>query len=130
MRSKLVHFTICIILILGLIACTGVPVASPEEIVQGFYQAMNQGGIESAMAFVADGIECRGHCYITGSDAFRTFIQGNIDHGDQFEISGLVVDGDEVTFDYVIHRAESVLARGVDSVMRVRDGKIIYFELN
>jgi ketosteroid isomerase-like protein len=129
-KPKLVYFMICTILTYGLIACTSVPVADPEETVQGFYQAMNDGDMETAMSFVADDIECRGHCYITGKDAFRTFIQTNLDHRDQFEISDLVVQGEEATFDYVIHRGNSVLARGVDSVMRVQDGKIVYFEMN
>src|SRR5262245_22080200 len=60
--------------------------ARPDEIVQHFYQAMNDSDIESALTFIADDIECRGHCYITGKNSFQTFIQNNINHNDQFEI--------------------------------------------
>jgi hypothetical protein len=142
MKSKRRYFVICIILIQGLIACantstitpiiatTAPEFVSPDEIVQDFYQAINDGDIETAISFAADEIECRGHCYITGKDAFQTFIQGNIDHNDRFEISELRVDGNKVTFNYVIYRANSVLARGIDSVMQIQDGKIIYFEIN
>ena len=142
MKFKHLYFVICTILTQGLIACvntsTSTPViattdpeiVSPDEIVQDFYQAMNDGDIETAISLAADDIECRGHCHITGKDSFQTFIQGNIDHNDQFEISQLRVDGNKVIFNYIIYRANSVLARGIDSVMQIRDGKIIYFEIN
>ena len=138
MKPKYIYVMLFVILIQGLSACgsastatatTTLEAAGPDEVVQGFYQAMNDGDLESAMTFVADDIECRGHCYITGKDSFQTFIQGNIDHDDQFEISELTVDGDKVTFNYVIHRSDSVFARGVDSVMQVQAGQIIYFEI-
>lgn len=136
MRPRLIYVVLVVILIQGLSACksllatTTPQAASPDEIVQGFYQEMNDGDLETAMTFIADDIECRGHCYVTGKDSFQTFIQGNIDHNDQFEISDLKVDRDKVTFNYVIHRGDSVFARGVDSVMQIQDGKIIYFEIN
>jgi len=136
MKPKFICAILIVILIPGLSACGGASTgaiipeaASADEVVQGFYQALNDGDLESAMRFVADDIECRGHCYITGKDSFQTFIQGNIDHNDQFEISELKVDGDKVTFNYVIHRGDSIFARGVDSVMQVQDGQIIYFEI-
>ena len=137
MKPKFTCVVLMAILIQGLLlsACTSASTAttfeasSPEEIVQGFYQALNDGNLETALTFIADDIECRGHCYITGKDSFQPFIQGNIDHNDQFEISELKVAGDRVTFNYVIQRGDSVLARGVDSVMQVQAGQIIYFEI-
>ena len=102
----------------------------PAQVVQGLYQAMNDGNIEAAMSFVADDVECSGHCHFTGKESFRAFIQGNIDHRDRFEISDLRSSGNKVTFDYVIYRSEAVFARGVDSVMQTEDGRIFYFELN
>ena len=136
MKLKLIYIALVAAFLLGSSACkstsagTSPKAAGPDEIVQGFYQAMNNGDLETALTFIADDIECRGSCYITGKDSFQTFIQGNIDHNDQFEISDLRIDGDKVTFNYIIHRENSVLARGVDSVMRIQDGKIFYFEIN
>ena len=136
MRSKLVCVVLVAIFIQGPSACKSISAtrtpqaASPDEIVQGFYQAMNDGDLETALTFIADNIECRGHCYITGKVSFQAFIQSNIDHNDQFEISDLKVDEDKVTFNYIIHRENAVLARGVNSVMEIQDGKIIYFEIN
>jgi len=133
MRAKLICVVLVAILTQGLAACKSISAkpqaAGPDEIVQGFYQAMNDADLETAMTFIADDIECRGHCYITGKDSFQTFIQSNIDHNDQFEISDLKVDGDTVTFNYIIHRDNTVLARGVNSVMQIQAGKIIYFEI-
>ena len=131
MKAKFIWVVLMAILIAGLSACANASTAisSPEEIVQGFYQAMNDGNLETALTFIADDIECRGHCYITGKDSFQTFIQGNIAHNDQFEVSELKVDGDKVTFNYIIQRGDSVFARGVDSVMQVQVGKIVYFEI-
>ena len=134
MRPRLIYAVLVVILIQGLSACKSISAtpqaASPNEIVQSFYQAMNDADLETALTFIADDIECRGHCYITGKDSFQTFIQSNIDHNDQFEISDLKVDGDTVTFNYIIHRENTVLARGVNSVMQIQDEKIIYFEIN
>lgn len=139
MKPNLTWVVSFLIIIQGLSACAGIStttamttpeVASPEKIVQDFYQAIDDGDLETAMTFIADNIECRGHCYITGKDSFQTFIQGNIDHNDQFEINDLKVTGDKVTFSYIIHRADTVLTRGMDSVMQVQDGRIIYFEIN
>lgn len=136
MKPKFMCVMLVVLLIQGLSACGGASTAaiipeaaSADEVVQGFYQAMNDGDLESAMTFIADDMECRGYCYITGKDSFQTFIQGNIDHNDQFEISELKIDGDKVTFNYVIRRGDFILARGLDSVMQVQDGQIIYFEI-
>jgi ketosteroid isomerase-like protein len=131
MKLKFAYLILSVIFIQGLSGCTdsSATTVTPDKIVQGFYQALNDGDVESALTFIADDIECRGHCYITGKDSFQAFIQGNIDHHDRFEISDLKVDGNTVTFNYIIHRENTVLARGVDSVMRVQDGKIIYFEI-
>ena len=139
MKSKGTWIVLFTILMQGLSACTSISTvtvtptpeaAGPEEIVRSFYEAMNNGDLGTAMTFIADDIACRGHCYITGKSSFQTFIQGNIDHNDQFEISNLRINGDKITFDYVIYRGDAVSARGVDSVMQIQAGKIVYFEIN
>ena len=110
-------------------ACASQSPSDPAEVVQAFYAALNDGDLEAAMSFVSDEVQCRGHCYTNGQEPFRALIQENIAHEDVFEISDLQVEGDTVTFDYLITRGASVFARGVDSVMRVEAGKIAYFEI-
>ncbi len=96
---------------------------------QSFYKAFNDGDIDATMAFVADDIKCRGHCYITGKEAFRSFIHGGINGGDQIEISDLRVSEDKVIHNYEVYRSGVLTARGVDAVLQIRDGKIILFEI-
>lgn len=102
----------------------------PTKIVQDFFTAFNDGDVDATMAFVADDIKCRGHCYITGKEAFRSFIQGGIDGGDQIEISDLRVSEDKVTYNYKIYRSGALTVNAVDAVIQLKDGKIILFELN
>ena len=99
-------------------------------IVQSFFKAFNDGDVDATMAFVADDIQCRGHCYINGKDAFRSFIQAGITGGDQIEISNLRVSEDKITYNYKIFRAGVVTVNAVDGVIQLKDGKIILFELN
>jgi hypothetical protein len=104
--------------------------ADPAEIVQSFYKAYNEGDVEAAMAFIADDIKCRGHCYLTGSEAFRSFIEGDMKNGAQIEISDLRGSQDKVIFNYKLYKSGSVSATGVDAVMQIKDGKIVLFEIN
>ena len=132
MHSKPMIFIPVVLAAMVLAACTSAAskTADPAETIQSFYQAMNDGDIEAAMPFVAEDIECSGHCHLMGKESFRAFIQGNIDHRDQFEISDLRASGNKVTFNYIIYRSEAVFARGVDSVMQIEEGMIVYFEIN
>ena len=101
----------------------------PATVVQRFFQAYNNGDIEAVMALVADDIKCRGHCYMTGKEEFQSFLQAGIDSGDQIEISDLRVSANKVTFNYKLYKSGSLSATGVDAVMEIDDGKIIYYEI-
>jgi len=102
--------------------------SDPATMAQAFYQAFNEGNIESLMALVADSIQCRGDCYINGTQSFRAFIQTGINHGDKTEITNLNVDGDQVTYDWATYSKEGFFqARGVET-MTVQDSKIIVLE--
>ena len=104
--------------------------AEPVAIVEGFFDAYNSGDLDAAMAFVDAGIQCRGHCYLDGAEAFRSFIGPGAEAGDQITVTDLRVDGNAVTFNYEIVSGGIVTARGVDAVMRVENGLIVYYEIN
>ena len=104
--------------------------ADPTAVVQSFYKAYNDGDVEAALAFIADDIKCRGHCYLNGKEAFRSFIEGDMNSGAQIEISDLRVSPDNVVFNYKLYKSGSLSATGVDAVMQIKDGKIILFEIN
>lgn len=104
--------------------------ADPTAVVQSFYKAYNDGEVEAALAFIADDINCRGHCYLNGKEAFRSFIEGDMNSGAQIEISDLRVSQDKVIFNYKLYKSGSLSATGVDAAMQIKDGRIILFEIN
>src|SRR5262245_60994888 len=65
--------------------------ASPTEVVQGFWAAMEAGDVDAALAFVSEDIKCRGSCYLTGKDSVRALLQGIVKRGDTTEIRDLTV---------------------------------------
>lgn len=80
------------------------------------------------MALVAEDVECRTGCYITGKESFGSYIQAGIDRGDQIELTDLKVDGDKVTYNWEVYsKAGSFLARGVET-LQINDGLIILFD--
>jgi ketosteroid isomerase-like protein len=96
---------------------------------QSFYQALDDGDLEAAMALLADDVKFRGVPYITGKDAARRYLQGIIDdEGWRQEISDLKVEGDTVTYNWTVYNPNGVVsARGVE-VMHIKNGKIILIE--
>ena len=110
---------------------TSAPTATPEpadptEIVQAFWDAVKVEDVDAAMIFVAEDVKCRGSCYLTGKDSFRSYIQGMIDHGNVTEISDMTFDGDTVTYFYKVIRNDIVVEENSEGEsMQVLDGKII-----
>ena len=128
-RLRLAALLALILAACGPSASPSAEALDPAAVVQGFYDAYNAGDLEAAMAFVDEQIQCRGHCYLTGAESFRAFIQPGMQAGDQITISDLRVEGNQVTFDYVVNSGGLVSARGMDAVIRIEDGLIVYFEI-
>ena len=140
-------------LLLILVACAGAtPVAPPPEptiapttlptlaptaipepanlttLTQNFYQALNDGDLDTAMELVAADVQCRGECYFTGKDLFRAFMQSATDRGDQFELSDLKAEGDKVSYNWKAYsKAGFFQAAGTES-LQFRDGLIVLME--
>ena len=151
MNTKDTLFILCVILAQALAACgttaptapaseptaaPPVPTATPEPvdpaaIAQEFYKATNAGDLEAAMALVAEDVKCRGGCYLTGKEAFRSYILGsiNLGNGGQVELSDLQVEGDKVTYRWEAYNKDgSFVASGVEA-LQIQDGKIILMEI-
>ena len=108
---------------------TVVEISDPAVIAQEFYKATNAGDIEAAMALVAEDVKCRGGCYLTGKEAFRSYIQGSLNLGGQVEISDLQVEGDKVTYRWEAYNQDgNFVASGVE-VLQIQDGEIILMEI-
>jgi len=127
---------ILLILFVQLLAACGSPVTEipptptltpdPGKIVQDFWDAVNRKDFDSAMALVADDIECTGTLTERGKELFRIAIEaGNKQEGTKYEINNLVVSGDTVTYDWAAYRNNAVQARGKGESMVVKDGKIV-----
>ena len=106
-------------------------VADPAEVVQGFWEAMNARDLDGAMAFFTDDIQCRGACYLNGKEALQSLIQGifKLERVGEIEIHGLQVEGDTVTYLVDYYSKEEILKASREEVMRVQNGKIIYWEI-
>jgi ketosteroid isomerase-like protein len=103
----------------------------PAAIAQEFYEATNAGNLEAAMALVAEDIKCRGGCYLTGKEAFRSYIQGGIklSNGGWVELSGLQVEGDQVSYRWEAYNRDGNLSASGNEVLQIREGKIVLVEI-
>jgi ketosteroid isomerase-like protein len=152
MNSKRILFILFVILAQALAACstpaptpapvtpTSAPTLAPTvtptpeppdsaEVVQNFWDAMKAQDVNAAMAFIADNALCRGYCYFSGKETFRSVLQGMVNSGNITEISIVKVEGDTVTYNYKVYRNGFVVEDNADEgeTMQVQDGKIIHW---
>ena len=108
-----------------------VAVAEPAEVVQGFWEAMDARDLDGAMLFIAEDVQCRGGCYLNGKKAVESLIQGifKLVLVVKIEIHDLKIEGDTVTYVVDYYSREDVIKSSTIGVMRVQNGKIIYWEI-
>ena len=101
-------------------------IADPVAVVQGFWDAMAAGDIETALTFVAEDAKCRGGCYITGKTSLQAYLRGIVDAGFVTEISNIALENDMVTYSYKIFREGLLVEESSEAeTMQVSEGKII-----
>jgi limonene-1,2-epoxide hydrolase len=99
------------------------------KVVQAFWDALETGDLEAAMAYVADDAVCAGFCYFKGKERFRSYLQGYLTGGYSTKISDLRNVGSIVTYSWAVYRNGNFVRSGDnDEVMHIEDGKIIYWE--
>ena len=100
----------------------------PSAVAQGFWDAVNNQDIETAMSLVDDNIVCLGTFQANGKYLFRIFIESSYkDPGDKYVISNIVVSGDTVTYDWQGYDADLLQGSGTGESMIIKDGKIVQF---
>ena len=105
---------------------TSTPAPDPAAVVQSFWDAMGAGDLDGAMLLVAEDVKCRGTCYLSGTESFRSLLQGYINAGLTTEISDLKVEGDTVSYFYKVLRNNVVVEESAEvETMQVLDGKIL-----
>ena len=86
--------------------------------------------LNEAMSFIADDVQLRGRALLDGKERMLTHLQGRLDAVYVVEIHDLQVEGDTVSFLVDYYSKEGVLhAKDVKDVMRVQNGKIVYWEV-
>jgi ketosteroid isomerase-like protein len=106
-------------------------VLDPAAIAQEFYKATNAGDLEAAMALVAEDVKCRGACYLTGKEAFRSYIQGSINiggGGSYVELSDLQVEDYKVTYRWEVFNKDGNFVDSGLEALQIKDGLIILME--
>lgn len=107
-------------------------IADPAEVVQGFWEAMNARDLEGALTFMAEDVQCRGACYLNSKEAVQSLIQGmfKLVLVAEVKIHDLQVEGDTVNYLIDWYRNDGgQKASNIKEVMRVQNGRIIYWEL-
>ena len=99
------------------------------KIVQAFWDALEGGDLETAMAYVADDVTCAGYCYFKGKATFRSYLEGYLEAGHVTKISEVKNVGGLVTYSWAVYRNGNFIQGGDgNEIMQVENGKIIYWE--
>lgn len=146
MNIKAIFFILSVFILAQLLSACGSllpsvpPTATPmptptldpmqsAKIVQAFWDALEAGDVETAMAYVDDEAVCAGRCYFTGKTAFHYFLLGYLQAGHVTKISNVKNVGSIVTYSWEVYRKGYFVERGDgDEVMHVENGKIVYWE--
>ena len=99
------------------------------KIVQAFWDALEEGDLETAIGYIGDDAVCAGFCYFKGRERFESYLQGYLAGGYSTKISDIRNVGSIVTYSWTVYRNGNFVRSGDnDEIMHVEDGKIIYWE--
>jgi ketosteroid isomerase-like protein len=128
-NPKVVLFPVLLIFLASACASSQ-PITEPVAVIEAFYDALNDGDLDTAMGFVADDASfvtiARTTTTYTGTAQVQDLLQKVVERNTQHELSDLIVEGDTVTW---ILRAKSALGSfsGPEEAV-VQGGKIVSFE--
>ena len=74
------------------------PITEPVAVIEAFFEALNEGDLDTAMSFVADDARFITVAAFVGKADIRDFYQESLDLGFQAELSDLRADGDNVSW--------------------------------
>ena len=73
------------------------PITEPVAVIEAFFEALNDGDLDTAMSFVTDDARFIPDSLLSGKAEIRDFYQELLDLGYQYEFSDLRADGDKVS---------------------------------
>ncbi len=101
-RKVMKGYTVALISVLTVLlvsACASTqPITEPVAVVEAFFEALNEGDLDTAMSFVADDASFILSAAYVGKADIRDFYQESLDLGFQAELSDLRADGDKVSW--------------------------------
>jgi len=101
-REVMKGYTVALISVLTVLlvsACASTqPITEPVAVIEAFYEALNDGDLDTAMSFVADDASFILFAAYVGKADIRDFYQESLDLGFQAELSDLRADGDKVSW--------------------------------
>ena len=98
----------------------------PASVVQDFYDKLNAGDLDGAMAYVPEEATYIIRGVHSGKGQIAEFLQLEIGHNTRYELSDIEVDGTEVVYGLTIRSDEGIFRYGefiLDAV--VEDGRLI-----
>jgi ketosteroid isomerase-like protein len=109
------------------VEATAEPEANAVEIVMAYYDALNQGMIDEAMAFIAEDAEFINPTgkYV-GAGEIRESLLGLVDEGITFELGDFERVLGRVNYSYIVKQGDTLLDQGEGGLTIVQDSLIIF----
>ncbi len=128
MKSPTIVFMSMLAILLASACASTQPITEPVAVIEAFYDALNDGDMDTAMGFVADDASFSieggfSATTYTGTAQVQDLLQKVVDRNTQHELSDLILEGGAVTW---ILRAKSALgsSSGPEDAV-VQGGKIV-----
>ncbi len=130
MKSPTIVLISMLVILLASACASTQPITEPVAVIEAFYEALNDGDLDTAMGFVADDASFNieggySATTYTGTSQVQDLLQKVVDRNTQHELSDLILEGDTVTW---ILRSKSALGSfsGPEEAV-VQGGKIVSF---
>jgi len=105
--------------------------SDPAEIVQAFWDAVNNQNFETALSLVADDIQVMGpQMQFSGKITFEVNLKKYYPPGTKHVVSDVVVVDDTVTYNWQVFVNDALQGSGTGESMIVKNGKITQVLIN
>jgi len=98
MKSPSIVLMSMLVTVLASACASTQPITEPVAVIEAFYEALNDGDLDTAMSFVADDARFIIDILYSGKAEIRDFYREDLGVGSQYELSDLRADGEEVSW--------------------------------
>ena len=125
MKSPTVVLMSMLVTLLASACATTQPITEPVLVVEAFHDALNSGDLDAAMSYVTDHAKFITDNVYIGKAEVRDFFQGEVDRNIHYQLSGLKLEGDIVTWN--VHATSDLSGFENPAEALVQGGKIVSF---